>query len=51
MNKKETSNCRKHVLNELKVAFSLIKENYKYIKYAENEREDRGVRIRRSGGI
>ena len=40
MNKKETSNCRKHVLNELKVAFSLIKENYKYIKYAENEREE-----------
>lgn len=40
MNKMETSNCRKHVLIELKSAFSLINRNYKYIKSVDNEGEE-----------
>jgi cellobiose phosphorylase len=37
---RETKNCRRHVLQELKLGFAQIKENYKYIKELSNMEEE-----------
>ena len=40
MSTKENAQYRKHVLNELKIGFTEIKENYKYIKDLERHKEE-----------
>lgn len=40
MSTRETKNCRRHVLQELKLGFAQIKENYKYIKELSNMEEE-----------
>ncbi|MDS0526686.1 glycosyl transferase [Clostridium sp. SHJSY1] len=40
MSTRETINCRRHVLQELKLGFTQIKENYKYIKELSNTKEE-----------
>ena len=40
MSIKENAQCRKHVLNELKLGFTQIKENYKYIKDLARDKEE-----------
>ncbi|WP_341480421.1 GH36-type glycosyl hydrolase domain-containing protein [Clostridium cibarium] len=40
MSKRDTINCRRHVLQELKLGFAQIKENYKYIKELSNMEEE-----------
>lgn len=40
MSEKETDTCRKHVLQELKLSFKKIKDNYKYIKKLDSIGEE-----------
>lgn len=40
MSTRETINCRRHVLQELRLGFTQIKENYKYIKELSNMKEE-----------